>query len=134
MSKDLLSRIFQDIQSKGVIDDDFIKYLDGLFSDKSASILEVVQRGFVKYTYKPSGKVVWCVPAKTRTEEEYLIYPKLYCSCRDFYKAVVVERTRAFCKHIIAQVICEALENFKHVEIDDKMFKKRISKLKLKFQ
>ena len=65
MSKDLLSRIFQDIKEKGVIDDDFIKYLDGLFSDKSASILEVIQRGFVKVSYIPSGKVVWSVPAKT---------------------------------------------------------------------
>ena len=134
MSKDLLSRIFRDVKSKGIIDDDFIKYLDGLSSDKSASILEVVQRGFVKYTFYPSGKVVWCVPAKTYAEEEYLIYPKIYCSCRDFYKAVVVERTRGFCKHIIAQVICEALESFNHIEIDDKTFKKRISELKLKFQ
>jgi len=134
MSKDLLSRIFQDVKDKGVIDDNFIKYLDELFSDKSASILEVVQRGFVKYTHTPSGKVIWGVPAKTRAEEEYLIYPKIYCSCRDFYKAVVVERSRSFCKHILAQVICEALENFKHVEIDDKMFKKRIGELKLKFK
>ena len=134
MSKDLLSSIFRDVRDKGVIDDNFIKYLDSLFSNKSASILEVVQRGFVKYTHSPSRKVVWCVPAKKRPEEEYLIFPKIYCSCQDFYKAVVVERTRSFCKHILAQVICEALESFKHVEIDDSLFKKRITELNKKFK
>lgn len=134
MSKDLLSRIFQEVKDKGVIDDELIKYLDSLFSDKSASILEVVQRGFVKYMYSPSGKVIWCVPAKRHPEEEYLIFPKIYCSCQDFYKAVVVERTRSFCKHILAQVICEALESFKYVEVDDILFKKRIIELKQKFK
>jgi predicted nucleic acid-binding Zn finger protein len=134
MSKDLLSNIFQEVKDKGVIDDEFIKYLDGLFSDKSASILDVVQRGFIKYTYNPSMKVVWCVPAKKRPEEEYFIYPKIYCSCRDFYKAVVLERTRSFCKHILAQVICEALQSYKSVELNDKSFKKRIAELKQKFK
>ena len=134
MSKDLLSSIFQKVKDKGVIDDEFIKYLDGLFSDKSASILEVVQRGFIKYTYNPSKKVVWCVPAKKRPEEEYFIYPKIYCSCRDFYKAIVLERTRSFCKHLLAQVICEALQSFKNVELDDSLFKKRITELKQKFK
>lgn len=134
MSKDLLSSIFQKVKDKGVIDDEFIKYLDGLFSDKSASILEVVQRGFIKYTYNPSKKVVWCVPAKKRPEEEYFIYPKIYCSCRDFYKAIVLERTRSFCKHLLAQVICEALQSFKNVELEDSLFKKRITELKQKFK
>ena len=134
MSKDLLSSIFQKVKDKGVIDDEFIKYLDGLFSDKSASILEVVQRGFIKYTYNPSKKVVWCVPAKKHPEEEYFIYPKIYCSCRDFYKAVVLERTRSFCKHLLAQVISEALQSFKNVELDDSLFKKRITELKQKFK
>lgn len=134
MSKDLLSNIFQEVKDKGVIDDEFIKNLDGLFSDKSASILEVVQRGFIKYTYNPSMKVVWCVTAKKRPEEEYFIYPKIYCSCRDFYKAVVLERTRSFCKHILAQVICEALQSFKNVELDDASFKRRVTELKQKFK
>ena len=134
MSKDLLSSIFQKVKDKGVIDDEFIKYLDGLFSGKSASILEVVQRGFIKYTYNPSKKVVWCVPAKKRPEEEYFIYPKIYCSCRDFYKAIVLERTRSFCKHLLAQVICEALQSFKNVELEDSLFKKRITELKQKFK
>jgi len=134
MSKDLLSSIFQKVKDKGVIDDEFIKYLDGLFSDKSASILDVVQRGFIKYTYSPSMRVVWSVHAKKRIEEQYFIYPKIYCSCQDFYKGVVLERKRSFCKHILAQVICEALESFKNVELDDTLFKDRITELKQKFK
>jgi len=133
MSKDLLSIVFQKVKEKGVIDDELIKYIDDLFSDKSASILEVVQRGFVKYTYEPSMKVVWSVRAKKHPEEEYFIYPKIYCSCRDFYKAVVLERKRSFCKHILAQVICEALNSFKNKRLEDRSFKNRIPSLTQKF-
>ena len=134
MSKDLLSSISREVKDKGVIDDELIRRLEGLFSTKSTSIIEVIQRGFIKYTYNPSGRVVWCIPKKTHPEEEYLIYPKLYCSCRDFYKAVVIERKRALCKHLIAQVICEALESFNNIILDDSMYKKRINVLKSAFK
>ncbi len=134
MSKDLLSNIFQEVKEKGVIDDEFIKSLDSLFSDKSASVLDVVQRGFTKTTFTPSQKVVWGVRAKKPPEEEYFIYPKIYCSCQDFYKGVVLERKRDFCKHILAQVICEALNSFEEEELDDTKFKDRIEELKQKFK
>ncbi|GAI71390.1 unnamed protein product, partial [marine sediment metagenome] len=37
---------------------------------------------------------------------EYLIYPKLYCSCLNFYKEVVINQSIGYCKHLITQVIC----------------------------
>ena len=132
MSKDLLLKIFQKVEEKGVIDDEFIKYLDNLFSDKSINIFDVIQRGFIKYTYKPSNKIVWGVKAKN-LKEEYLIFPKLYCSCWDFYKRVVMERKRAFCKHLLAQTICEALESFEEIELKDNDYFARVNSLKLKF-
>ena len=133
MSKDLLLSIFQKVKEKGVIDDDLIKDLDNLFSDKSTSILEVIQRGFTKYTYTPSNKVVWGVRAQKPPDKEYFIYPKLYCSCHDFYKAVVVERKRSFCKHLLAQTISESLNSYKEVNLQDKEFARRVKDLNLDF-
>ena len=65
--------------------------------------------------------------------DEYLLYPKLYCSCQDFYKAVVIQRRRSFCKHLLAQVICEHLPEFKESGLEDDEFNEFIDGLDLKF-
>jgi predicted nucleic acid-binding Zn finger protein len=130
MSKDLLFLIYDKLQKKKVIDDDFIEYIEKLFPTKSITILEVVNRGMAKYIYKPSHRIVWTVMGR---EKEHLIYPKLYCSCIDFYKEVVLNRNKQYCKHIIAQVICETLKNYREIELDDVEFKNRIKDLNLKF-
>ncbi|MFX1238263.1 MAG: hypothetical protein ACFFAS_18130 [Promethearchaeota archaeon] len=122
MSKDLLNQIFLMVVEKGLIDDDFIRYLDTLFLDKSTNILEVIQRGFTKRLYIPSNRVVWAIKAKKSTKT-YLIYPRIYCSCQDFYKSVVIKRKRQFCKHILAQTICEALDSFITEKLHDDDFK-----------
>ena len=62
---------------------------------------------------------------------EYLIYPKIYCGCIDFYKNVIINRIRDFCKHIIAQIICEALNNYKEKKLEDNIFRDFINDLKL---
>ena len=129
MSKDLLLKIFEKVKQKQVIDDDFISFLELIFPDKSSDVMETLKRGVTKYNYKPSKRVVWTAMGKN---QEHLIYPKLYCSCQDYYKNVVVNRNREFCKHIIAQIISEALHNFKETILDDKEFKELISDLKLK--
>ncbi|MCK4284818.1 MAG: hypothetical protein KAX18_01395 [Candidatus Lokiarchaeota archaeon] len=129
MSKDLLLKIFEKVKQKQVIDDDFISFLELVFPDKSSDVMETLKRGITKYNYKPSKRVVWTAMGKN---QEHLIHPKLYCSCQDYYKNVVVNRNREFCKHIIAQIISEALHNFKETTLDDKEFKELISDLKLK--
>lgn len=129
MSKDLLLKIFEKVKQKQVIDDDFISFLELVFPDKSSDVMETLKRGITKYNYKPSKRVVWTAMGKN---QEHLIHPKLYCSCQDYYKNVVVNRNREFCKHIIAQIISEALQNFKETTLHDKEFKELISDLKLK--
>jgi len=127
-SKDLLSEIYSKIKNKGLIDEDFINYIESIFPDKSPNILKVIKRGITKYTFKPSGKIVWTAMGQNN---EYLIYPKVYCGCIDFYKNVVIKRVRGFCKHIIAQVICEALNNYQISIIEDDKFANFMEHLKL---
>ena len=62
---------------------------------------------------------------------EYLIYPKLYWGCHDFYNSVIIKRKRNFCKHLLAQVICEALNNFQIRKLEDRKFRDFLSDLKL---
>jgi len=127
-SKDLLSEIYSKIKNKGLIDEDFVNFIESIFPDKSPNILKVIKRGITKYTFKPSDKIVWTAMGQNN---EYLIYPKVYCGCIDFYKNVVIKRIRGFCKHIIAQVICEALNNYQVSIIEDDKFTDFIQHLKL---
>jgi len=129
MSKDLLLKIFEKARKKQLIDEDFISFLELIFPDKSSNVLETLKRGITKYIYKPSNRVVWTAMGRN---QEHLVYPKLFCSCQDYYKNVVVNKIREFCKHIIAQVISEALHNFKETTLNDKEFRELVGDLKLK--
>ena len=130
MSKDLLFDISLMAEKKGVIDEELLNFIDSNFPDKVNKVLKVIKRGITKYTFNPSRRVVWIALGEN---DEYLIYPKLYCSCQDFYKAVVIQRRRSFCKHLLAQVICEKLPDFKESELEDNEFNEFIDDLDLKF-
>ncbi|MFX1590549.1 MAG: hypothetical protein ACFFC1_20640 [Promethearchaeota archaeon] len=129
MSKDLLFQVFTIAKRKQVIDEEFITYLETIFPDKSTNVIEVLKRGIIKYIYKPSNRIVWAAKGEN---QEHMIYPKLYCSCQDFYKNVVIKQKRKFCKHIIAQIISEAFNKFETIILKDDEFKEFLSNLKLK--
>ncbi len=129
MSKDLLFQVFKEAKEKQIIDEKFISFLDDIYPNKSTSVIEVLKRGITKYTYKPSNRIVWTAQGEN---QEHLIYPKLFCSCQDFYKNVVIKKKRIFCKHILAQIISEALNQFKTVALDDNRFKELVRELKLR--
>ena len=129
MSKDLLLNVFKRVKESGIINEDLIKYLETIFPNKTQDALEVIKRGIKRNIYKPSNRIVWTAIGEN---DEYLIYPKLYCSCQDFYKHVVVKKKRIFCKHLLAQTICEALNTYHENEVKDIEFKKFIQELKLK--
>ncbi len=130
MSKDLLFDVYSIAKKKGVIDDELINFIDTIFPNKADKVLDVIKRGITKYTYKPSNRVIWLALGENR---EYLIYPKLYCSCLNFYKEVVINQSIGYCKHLITQVICEALNKYKKVELKDKEFEDLINNLESKF-
>jgi predicted nucleic acid-binding Zn finger protein len=130
MSKDLLFDISLIAEKKSAIDEELTNFIDKVFPDKVDKVLKVIKRGISKYTFNPSKRVVWIALGEN---DEYLIYPKLYCSCQDFYKAVVIQRKRSFCKHLLAQVICESLPDFKEIELKDDEFNDFVDDLHLKF-
>ena len=130
MSKDLLFDVYSIAKKKGVIDDELINFIDTIFPNKADKVLGVIKKGITKYTYKPSNRVIWLALGENR---EYLIYPKLYCSCLNFYKEVVINQSIGYCKHLITQVICEALNKYKKVELKDKEFEDLINNLESKF-
>jgi len=128
-SKDLLSEIYFKIKNTGLIDEEIINYLESIFPDKTPNILEVMKRGITKYTFTSSNIIVWTAMGENN---EYLIFPKIYCSCLDFYKNVTIKRIRGFCKHIVAQVICEALNNYQEKKSEDRHYGDLIKDLRLK--
>ena len=130
MSKDLLFDIYLKAKNKSAIDDELISLIDSIFPGKVEKVLEVIKKGITKYYYKPSNRVVWVALGKNC---EHMIYPRLYCSCQDFYKNVVIVRNRNFCKHLVAQAICEGLNDFNELELEDEDFDTLVEDLNLKF-
>ncbi|MFX1280336.1 MAG: SWIM zinc finger family protein [Promethearchaeota archaeon] len=128
MSKEILLRLFEISKQKKIIDEDLITFIEKIFPDKSIDVLESLKRGVTKYTYEPSNRIAWTVMG---TNQEHLIYPKSYCSCQDFYKSVVINKKRNYCKHILAQIISEGLNNYKEVTLEESKFKELVKDLKL---
>ena len=130
MSKDLLFDVYSMAQNKKVIDDELINFIDSIFPNKVDKVLEVIKRGITKYNYRPSNRIIWVALGK---DCEHMIYPKLYCSCQDFYKNVVIQRKRSFCKHLVAQSICEGSGDFRELDLQDEDFSTFVEDLNLKF-
>ncbi|MBY8982705.1 MAG: SWIM zinc finger family protein [Candidatus Lokiarchaeota archaeon] len=131
MSKDYLDQLYSNIKENAHKNEAFIEHLEKLFPEQSDKILEVLERGIIKYTYNPSKKVVWMVIGENK--KEYLLYPRIFCSCQDFYKNTVIKQKRPYCKHLIAQVISEALSLYEEKKRIDDEFNHLIEKLKSKF-
>lgn len=121
-----LNKLSEMVKTKNSIDKTIINYLDINFSNKSSSIIEVLDRGITKYIYKPSNRILWTALG---TEREYIIYPKLFCSCIDFYKEVVVKKSRSYCKHLIAHEISKSLNNYHTIELEDNEFTIRLEEM-----
>jgi predicted nucleic acid-binding Zn finger protein len=128
MSKEVLFQVYKLAKTKQLIDNELISLLEIIFPDKSVDVIDSIKSGIIKYIYYPSNRVVWAAKGEN---QEHLIYPKLYCSCQDFYKNVVIKKKRKFCKHILAQVISEALGKFETISLEDGKFKEFVKELKL---
>ena len=130
MSKDLLFDVYSKAKKKKVLDDELIGFIDSIFPNKVNKVLDVIKKGITKYRYKPSNRVIWVALGK---KCEHMIYPRFFCSCQDFYKNVVIKRTRGFCKHLLAQTICEGFGDYKELDLEDEDFSTFIEDLNLKF-
>ena len=130
MSKDLLFELQTLIVKKGIIDDEIINFVNSNFVINFEKVLESFSRGVIKIIYKPSDRISWIVKGE---EDKHLVYPKLYCSCQEFYKNVVINRKRKYCKHIITQILSEALGEYNIKELEDNKYYIMIKELESKF-
>lgn len=130
MSKDLLFELQTLIVKKGIIDDEIINFVNSNFVISFEKALESFSRGVIKNIHKPSERISWIVIGE---EDKHLVYPKVYCSCQEFYKNVVINRKRDYCKHIITQILSEALGEYSIKELEDKKYYIMIKELESKF-
>ena len=76
----------------------------------------VTENRIKKYVFKPSGRALWIAIGQNA---EYLIYSNAgYCSCSDFYFRVL-DNEKAYCYHVLAQRLAEALEFYDLIEEED---------------
>lgn len=110
--KENLEKLSEDVKRRrvekpvGVIPKRFIKIL--------------VERGGVKCE---AG--VWVYMS---TGRDYLIVPKVFCSCENFLIEVIGGR-RSYCKHLYYQQISELLLNYKEVSIKEEFFYRIIKEI-----
>ena len=129
-SKDLLFQLESIVKDEKKINFEVIDYLNHIFFGKSERVLEVIKRGIMKKVIKSTGRNLWIAKGE---ESNHLIYPKLYCSCQDFYKNVVIKQKKFFCKHILAQIISEALNDYKTEFCEEKDINDLIEETQSKF-
>jgi predicted nucleic acid-binding Zn finger protein len=118
MSKDLLFKLISIVKDKSKIDDEVINYLNSIFSENAERVIETINRGITKYHIE--DRFIWTAMGEN---SEHIIYPKIYCSCQDFYLNVVIERKRDYCKHILAQIICDVLNDYDEKDLSYNEFK-----------
>jgi predicted nucleic acid-binding Zn finger protein len=94
--------------------------LIGDFGERGEKAWELLRENRVKrYTFKPSGRIVWIVVGRGG---DHLIYPAVgYCGCGDFYFSVM-EGKALVCQHLIAQRLADKLGWFDTVEESDELF------------
>jgi predicted nucleic acid-binding Zn finger protein len=98
---------------------DFIQLIMD-FGERGEKAWELLRENRIKrYTFKPSGRIVWIVVGRGG---DHLIYPAVgYCGCDDFYFSVM-EGNALVCQHLIAQRLAEKLGWFETVEEGDDFF------------
>jgi predicted nucleic acid-binding Zn finger protein len=96
--------------------------LDEEFGDRFKNALELVEKHRVrKYTFKPSGRVIWAVKGRKGV---YQVIPETnFCNCDDYYFRVMNGK-RALCYHIIAQRISSVWGRYETSELRDRQYGK----------
>ncbi len=94
-----------------------LKLLFQIFEDRLwRALLNLIESSVKKYVFSPSNRIAWIVIGRSK---DYLIKPKLYCPCEDFYLNVVVRKNAKMCYHLLSQVLAENLEYYEKITVED---------------
>lgn len=103
--------------SKDELTQSDIEYFRAKYGKRFVRALRAVEEGRVaKHRFQPSQTTRWIVRGKRR---EYLVVPRVFCTCRSFYHSVVVDREANMCYHLLAQRIAEIRDQHKTIESVD---------------
>ena len=93
-----LNTICREAKSAGKLSGTDLTELYELFGTRFTKAFDALKEGRVKkYTFKPSGRVVWIVVGR---ERDYLIMPEAeFCTCDDFYFRVLDKKVH-MCYHL----------------------------------
>ncbi len=117
---DTLNAICREAKAAGKLSGNNLTDLYELFGTRFTKALDALKEGRVKkYTFKPSGRVVWIVVGR---ERDYLIMPEAeFCTCDDFYFRVLDKKVH-MCYHLLTQKIAVNLGWFETIEESDECF------------
>ncbi len=103
--------------SKEVLEQSDIEYFQDKYGKRFVRAMRAVEEGKVrKYHFSPSRVIRWTVVGRSK---EYLVIPEVFCSCRDFYQSVVIQRNSKMCYHLLAQKIGEIRGQFTVLNMTD---------------
>lgn len=117
---EVLNAICKEAKVDGKLTGKSLTRLYEAFGQRFAKAFEAIKENRVKkYTFIPSGRVVWIVVGK---ERDYLIMPDAeFCTCDDFYFRVLDKKVH-LCYHLIAQKIAKILGWYAPMEERDELY------------
>jgi len=117
---DVLRNVCEEAKQGGKITGEHLTRLTTVFGSRLLKAWEALKDERVKrYTFKPSGRVVWIVVGRAR---DYLIMPAAdFCSCDDFYFNIM-DRKAHLCYHLIAQKMADSLGWYDKIEEGDDLY------------
>ena len=115
-----MGQILRDLRSSREISRQNWQRLRSTFGDRFDKAWRLVTENRIKkYVFRPSNRTLWIAIGQNA---EYLIYSNAgYCSCSDFYFRVL-DHEKAYCYHLLAQKIAEALNHFDLIEEEDEAY------------
>jgi len=94
-----------------------IEYFRNKYGKRFVRALQVVEENKVaKYQFQPSNTTTWIVKGRAR---QYMVIPKIYCTCRSFYQDVVISREISMCYHLLAQQIADIRNLYNTIDSTD---------------
>ena len=116
----VLEQVIRDLGVKKEISRQNWQLLRDVFGNRFTNAWRLVTENRVKkYVFKPSGRTLWVAIGNSA---EYMIYSHAgYCGCSDFYFRVLDEE-KAYCYHLLAQKLAEALDYYDLIEEDDEAY------------
>lgn len=105
--QEALDKLILEAISKGYLESGIEQEVVSIFGHRGIKALNVIKEKRVKkYRFTPSNREAWVVVGK---EKEYLIIPRLFCSCIDFHINVTLRRKYSLCHHLLAQALAEVI-------------------------